>query len=108
MQSIPSRVQKFLLRRLIKGRGVFAALQDERQAGKVEHPLAAVAFAVLLGLLCNRRTLREVEALSAALRGPWRKLVAKRISDTTLEPVLRQLCDEQLQGPLFSQLHTVG
>ena len=100
MQSIPSRVQKFLLRRLMKGRGVFAALQDERQAGKVRHPLAAVASAVLLGLLSNRRTLREVEALSAALRGPWRKLVPKTISDTTLDTVLRQLSDEHLQQGL--------
>jgi hypothetical protein len=85
MQSIPSSVQKFLLRRLMKGRGVFAALQDERQAGKVRHPPAAVASAVLLGLLCNRRTLREVEPLSAALRGPWCRLVPKRISDTAPE-----------------------
>ncbi len=100
MQSIPSRVQKFLLRRLMKGRGVFAALQDERQAGKVRHPLAAVASAVLLGLLCNRRTLREVETLSAALHGPWRRLVPMRISDTTLDTVLRQLSDEQLQQGL--------
>ena len=100
MQSIPSRVQKFLLRRLTKGRGVFATLRDERQTGKVKHPLAAIASALLLGLLSNRRTLRDVEALTETLQGPWRKLVPKTISDTTLDTVLRQLSDEQLQQGL--------
>lgn len=100
MQSIPSRVQKFLFRRLTKGRGVFATLRDERQTGKVKHPLAAIASALLLGLLSNRRTLRDVEALTETLQGPWRKLVPKTISDTTLDTVLRQLSDEQLQQGL--------
>lgn len=102
MQSIPARVQKFLLRRLMKGRGLFSALRDQRQAGKVKHSLTAVASALLLGLLSNRRCLRDVEELTKNLRGPWRKLVPDAISDTTLDTVLRGLSHEQLQEGLVA------
>jgi len=97
MQSIPGRVQKFLLRRLKKRRGCFFALQDTRQQSKVKHRLSAVVSALLLGLLSNRRTLRDVETLTEQLQGPWRSLVPRAISDTTLDSVLRQLAPEELQ-----------
>lgn len=102
MPGVPARVQKFLQRRLVKRRGLFAALQDERQQGKIRHTLAAIASALLLGLVSNRRTLRDVEALTKKLSGPWRKLVPHPISDTTLDTVLRGLRHEQLQDGLVS------
>jgi hypothetical protein len=102
MQTIPSRVQKFLLRRCRKGRGVFQGLSDWRQRAKVKHQLPAVAHALLLALMANRRTLRDAEDLTGALRGPWRALVPKRISDTTLDDVLRRLSHEELQQSLVA------
>ena len=68
MQSVPVRVQKLLLRRLAKRRGLFGELKDHRQAGKVKHKLAATASALLLGLVSNRRTLRDVETLTKNLQ----------------------------------------
>jgi hypothetical protein len=102
MQSIPSRVQKFLLRRCRKGRGVFRGLRDWRQPAKVEHELHAVVHALLLALIANRRTLRDAEDLIGALRGPWRALVPTSISDTTLDSVLRRLSHEELQQSLVA------
>jgi len=102
MPGCPARVQKFLQRRLTKRRGLFSALQDQRQEGKSRHTLAAIASALLLGLVSNRRTLRDVETLTKDLSGAWRKLVPHSISDTTLDTVLRSLRHEQLQDALVS------
>jgi len=102
MQSVPVRVQKFLLRRLAKRRRLFGELKDHRQAAKVKHKLAAIASALLLGLVSNRRTLRDVETLTKNLQGPWRMLVPAAISDTSLDTVLRGLSDEQLQEALLA------
>ncbi len=97
MQSIPSRVQKFLLRRLQKRGGLFEAIPDPRQQGKITHELPVVAAALLMGLVANRRTLRDVEAMTQALDDTWRKLVSQGISDTTLDSVLRTLSWQHLQ-----------
>ena len=88
MQSTPTGVQKFLLHRLKKRRGCFAGLRDARQQSKVKHRIGAIVAALLLGLVSNRRSLRDVERLTAKLRGPWRALVPGAISDTTLDTAL--------------------
>lgn len=85
MQSIPSRVQKFLMRRLGKPKGIFNALPDQRQQGKIKHELPVITTALLLGLIANRRTLRDVEAMTGKLEATWRKLVPGTISDSTLD-----------------------
>lgn len=102
MQSIPNRVQKFLLRRLKKRRGCFAALHDPRQSSKVKHRLSAVVTALLLGLLSNRRTLRDVEKLTKKLQGSWRSFVPNSISDTTFDSILRRLGPDELQEALVA------
>lgn len=86
----------------MKGRGVFRGLRDWRQPAKVEHELQAIVHALLLALIANRRTLRDAEDLIVALRGPWRALVPKSISDTTLDSVLRRLSHEDLQHSLVA------
>ena len=105
MQTIPSRVQKCLVRWLIKKQnrpGLFDGLSDPRQQGKITHELPSIVSALLLGLVANRRTLREVEALTWDLGRTWRYLVPKAISDTTMEAVLRKLSWQQLQERLVT------
>ena len=85
------RVQRFLAKLPDMPGWSFGKVRDRRQQAKVTHPMPDVIRSLVLGLLSNLPTLRDVEE-AVPEQGRWvRKLVGTAPSDTTLDTELRRM-----------------
>ena len=99
-----ARVYRFLRRNLSKRGWDFSEIPDKRQQKKVKHSLNSIVWAILWGLIGNRRTLRDVEEMTQSL-GPWASQhVPEPISDTTLDTEARRLDQDALHNQLIQQI----
>ena len=104
MKLIIPRIQKFLKKQIRKLGLSFADAPDPRQQGKVEHTMSSILWSLMLGLISNQPTLRDVEEMTGNLSDIPRKLVPKGISDTTLDTEIRRLDYEYLSNILIKQI----
>jgi hypothetical protein len=79
-------------------------VRDPRHARGKRWRLSALLRAVLGGLLSGAQSLADVEATSARLSRPFRRLLGlpRRISDTTLRDALCALDPSELRKPLLA------
>jgi hypothetical protein len=101
---IQARIEAAIKRRSRKPGFDFSDAPDGRQEGKVEHERKHILNGLLLGLVANKRTLRDVEEMTRDLRLSFRSLVPAPISDTTLDTESRRLDPEYLTGKLVRQV----
>ena len=100
------RVQRFLAKLRGKPGWVFGTVGDLRQQAKVDYPMPNLIWSLLLGLLTNQPTLRDVEDFVPGL-GPWaRKLVGNPASDTCLDTELRRMDYKGLHNCLVLQVRS--
>lgn len=98
------RIERFLKKKSRKPGWRFTDAPDEREPGKVTHKVWSLHNALILGLVANKPTLRDVETMTECLRLGFRGLVPHEISDTTLDEAARQLDVEYLTGKLVQQV----
>lgn len=101
---IKARIEATIKRRSKKPGWDFSDAPDHRQEGKVEHERKHVLNSLLLGLVANKPTLRDVEGMTRDLRLTFRSLVPAPISDTTLDTESRRLDPGYLAGKLVQQV----
>jgi predicted transposase YbfD/YdcC len=101
---IQSRIERFIKKKSRKPGWGFSDAPDNRQEGKVEHAQKHILNSLLLGLTANKPTLRDVEEMTRDLRLSFRALVAKPISDTTLDTESRRLDGGYLLGKVMEQV----
>lgn len=96
------RLYGLLAKRLDEAR--LDGVRDPRQPRGKRWRLSALLRAVLGGLLSGARSLADVEAISARLSRPIRRLlgVPRRVSDTTLRDALCALDPSELRKPLHA------
>lgn len=82
----------------------FTDCPDYRQLSKVTHPIQHIIRALLLGLICNRKTLRDSELLTKILGPMVSSLVPNPISDTTLYTAIGNLSESYFLGKLVQQI----
>jgi hypothetical protein len=70
--------------------------------------MASIVWALELGLMANRPTLRDVEQLTEDCRGYARALVPQRISDTTMAAELCRMDEAELLERLCKQVREYG
>ena len=96
------RLYALLAKRLDEAR--LEGVRDPRQPRGKRWALSALLRAVLGGLLSGARSLADVEATSARLSRPVRRLLRlpRRVSDTTLRDALCALDPSELRKPLHA------
>ena len=75
---VKQRVQKFLFKQLKKKGYNFSDAPDSRQQGKITHSIGSIIWASLLGLMANKKTLRDVEEMTQNLNEMASKLYQER------------------------------
>jgi len=101
---IQSRIEAAIKRRNRKPGFDFSDAPDNRQERKVRHEQKHILNSLLLGLIANKPTLRDVEEMTHDLRVSLRSMVPEPISDTTLDTESRGLDTEYLTGKLVQQV----
>lgn len=99
-----TRIVTFLKKKKKKPGWNFSDAPDERQPGKVSHRMPNLLNALVLGLVANKPTLRDVEGMTHDLSLDFRSLVPNPISDTTLDSTARSLDVAYLTGKLVKQV----
>lgn len=82
---------------------------DPRQArGKRWKKLPTLLRAALVGIMAGRRSTAQVEALTAEMSLPMRRLlkIPRRVPDTTLRTTLLGLCPDELRSCLYAQVRS--
>jgi hypothetical protein len=101
------RIETFFKRTLSHTLWNFDDCPDHRQHAKVTHPIQNIVWSMLLGMMANRKTLRDIEELLKEL-GPWaKKLVSHHMSDTTLYVNVGKLPAEYFHDKLVLQIKSM-
>jgi hypothetical protein len=101
---IQARIEAFFKKKSRKPGWDFSDAPDNRQEGKVDHAQKHIMNALLLGLVANKPTLRDLEEMTRDVRLSFRSLVPKPISDTTLDTESRRLEVQYLTEKLVQQV----
>lgn len=92
-------------RRFAKGSNLdFEKVPDFRQEKKVKRPLKQILKTLFLGVLMNETTLRDVEKLEERLSNFGQSWLEGKVSDTTLDRVIREVDTAALHDQLFHQV----
>lgn len=100
LQPKPRRVQRYLARLQRAPAFRWRGISDPRARRGRRWQLRPLLDALLLGMLCAAKGLRDVEQLTDEADGLGRRLVPRRVPDTTLYELVPRLDIEELRDEL--------